>query len=50
LWASNYNGPGNGQDFATAMAVSPASGTVYVTGQSDGINTGPDYATVAYQG
>src|SRR5262249_28794920 len=50
LWASNSNGPGNGQDFATSMAVSPSTGTVYVAGQSDGINTGPDYATVAYQG
>jgi DNA-binding beta-propeller fold protein YncE len=50
LWASSYNGPGNGQDFATSMAVSPATGTVFVTGQSEGTNTGPDYATVAYQG
>ena len=50
LWTSLYNGPANGDDFAITMAVSPATGTVYVTGQSDGTNTGPDYATVAYQG
>jgi DNA-binding beta-propeller fold protein YncE len=50
LWASNYNGPGNGQDFATSVAVSQATGTVFVTGQSDGISTGPDYATIAYSG
>jgi hypothetical protein len=40
LWASLYNGPANGDDVATSMAVSAATGTVYVTGQSDGINTG----------
>ena len=50
LWVSNYNGPGNGQDFATSVAVNPATGTVFVTGQSDGTNTGPDFATVAYSG
>ncbi len=50
LWASNYNGPGNGQDFATSVAVSPVGGTVFVTGQSTGTSSGPDYATVAYQG
>ena len=50
LWASGYNGPGNGQDFATSVAVSPVGGTVFVTGQSTGTNSGPDYATTAYQG
>jgi hypothetical protein len=48
--ASLYNGPANGDDVATSMAVSAATGTVDVTGQSDGINTGPDHATVACQG
>ena len=48
-WVKRYNGPGNGNDAATSMAVNPASGTVYVTGQSFGTSaTGPDYATVAY--
>jgi hypothetical protein len=46
----DYNGPGNGQDFATSVTVSQATGTVFVTGQSDGISTGFDYATIAYSG
>ena len=43
-----YNGPGNNSDQASSVAVSPASGTVYVTGQSAGTSTGADYATIAY--
>ena len=48
LWAKRYNGPANSTDIATSVAVNPASGTVYVTGQSAGTSTGADYATVAY--
>jgi len=48
LWASRFNGPFQ-FDFANSIAVSPAGGTVFVTGQTHG---GPDdtywYATVAY--
>ncbi|HEX9519805.1 MAG TPA: hypothetical protein VF940_26965, partial [Streptosporangiaceae bacterium] len=49
LWVARYNGP-VGQNGANALAVSPHSGTVYVTGQSLGTNSGYDYATVAYHG
>src|SRR5262249_47837188 len=48
LWARRYNGTGNNADVATAVAVSPTGGTVYVTGQSYGTALVVDYATVAY--
>jgi hypothetical protein len=48
LWARRYNGPGNGTDEATSVAVSPGGTTVYVTGYSAGAASGNDYATVAY--
>src|ERR1022692_2978421 len=48
LWASRYNGPGNGDDHAVSVAVSPGGGMVFVTGGSPGTRSGRDYATVAY--
>jgi hypothetical protein len=48
IWVSQYRGPGERHDDrANAMAVD-LNGDVYVTGESDGLGTGPDYATLKY--
>jgi hypothetical protein len=46
LWTQHYNKPAHANT-ATSLAVSPTSGTVYVTGGSETPNQA-DSATVAY--
>jgi hypothetical protein len=47
LWTNRYNGPGDQEDFATAIAVG-GGGNVYVTGYSVPYGDYSDYATIAY--
>jgi uncharacterized delta-60 repeat protein len=46
-WSARYDGPGNGWDRASALAID-AAGNIVVTGQSKGADTASDFATVAY--
>src|SRR5437899_1530233 len=46
-WVARYNGPGNGVDAASGMAVD-GSGNVYVTGESSRSDGFSDYATIKY--
>ncbi len=47
LWVRRYNGPGDSADWANDLAVDQ-EGNVYVTGQSGGIGSQDDYATIKY--
>jgi hypothetical protein len=48
LWEARYNGPSNGDDKASSLALD-GEANLYVTGSSVGIGTSTDYATVKYR-
>jgi putative pyrroloquinoline-quinone binding quinoprotein len=48
LWLRRHDGPDGFSDRASALAVSPDGSSVFVTGFDYTNQTGPDYATVAY--
>ena len=48
LWVERYDGLTGGGNSGRAVAVSPTTGTVFVTGPS--ADAGFDYATIAYEG
>jgi len=48
LWIERYNGAAGGLDEAFFIGVSPDGRRVFVSGLSEGLSTGIDYATVAY--
>jgi hypothetical protein len=47
IWLERYNGPGNGDDEANAIAVD-ASGNVYVTGYETTAAGGTEFVTIKY--
>jgi len=49
VWVRRYNGPANGHDQATSLALD-GDGNVYVSGRSMGTGTGFDFATIKYNG
>jgi DNA-binding beta-propeller fold protein YncE len=47
-WSKRYNGSASGTDAALDAAVSPDGTRLFVTGGSEGLASGSDYLTIAY--
>ncbi|MGL5891310.1 MAG: SBBP repeat-containing protein, partial [Bacteroidia bacterium] len=47
LWDTIYNGPGNNYDEPNDI-ITDSTGTIYITGSSDGAGSGADIVTIAY--
>jgi hypothetical protein len=47
LWQKRYNGPANGRDIATGIAVAPDGG-IFVAGTSHNTNSGSDITLIKY--
>lgn len=47
-WMRRYNGPANGRDWGQLRSLGQDGSRLYVSGASDGVGTGLDYATIAY--
>ena len=48
-WLRRYDGPADGYDFGQDIAIGPGD-ELYITGYSDGVDSGPDYGTISYDG
>jgi hypothetical protein len=48
-WLRRYDGPASGYDFGQEIAIGPGD-ELYITGYRDGVDSGPDYATISYDG
>jgi Beta-propeller repeat len=46
---ARYDGPADGYDFGQDIAIDP-DGDLFITGYSDGVDSGPDHATISYDG
>lgn len=46
-WVDRYNGPGNGDDYACAIAID-SNNNIYVTGESSGSGIASDFCTIKY--